>query len=62
MRLFVTTKEVPLLKNALQEALNRTEKPVELKHLGELLERVELCEKLQKSEHRAKKEEDNNYD
>lgn len=59
MRLYVNTKEVPFLKDALQKAITLGATCEEITHLSELLERVTLCEKLQKSERRAKEKEDN---
>lgn len=60
MRLYVNTKEVPFLKAALRAAINQSEQPIIQDRCSDLLERVELCEALQKSERRAKKEETNN--
>lgn len=57
MRLYVNTKEVPLLKDALQGAMDRCESVKTYKSLVALFERVELCEELQKSERRAKEKE-----
>lgn len=54
MRLYVNTKEVPFLKNALRSAIDQTESQVCSNHLEALLERVVLCEELQKSERRTK--------
>lgn len=53
MRLFVNTKEVPFLKNALRNALNQSASSEVISNLEELLERVELCERLQNNERRA---------
>lgn len=57
MRLYVNTKEVPFLKDALQRAVATGATREEIVHLSALLERVVLCEALQKSERRAKNEE-----
>lgn len=62
MRLYVNTKEVPFLKSALREGIARTSIPVVRENLTELLERVALCEALQKSERRAMKEEQEQED
>lgn len=60
MRLYLNTNEVPFLKAALRNELARSETPIRYDRLSDLLERIELCEALQKSERRAKKEEINN--
>lgn len=60
MRLYVNTNEVPSLKGALRKALAQSSLFVERSHLSALLERVELCEALQKSERRAKNTEKEN--
>ena len=60
MRLYVNTKEVPFLKDALSKQIQQATTPIEHDRLSDLLERVILCEELQKSERRAKKEETNN--
>jgi hypothetical protein len=53
MRLYVNTKEVPYLKNALRNAIAQTWDSETSTRLTELLERVSLCEDLQKNERRA---------
>jgi hypothetical protein len=58
MRLFVNTKEVPFLKDALSLAIAQSETPIEYDRLNDLLERVVLCEELQERERRAKREEE----
>lgn len=60
MRLYVNTKEVPFLKDALQKAITNGATYEEIRHLSELLARVTLCEELQNNERRAKHEEVNN--
>lgn len=62
MRLYVNTKEVPLLKQALIECIHQSQTQIERDRYVNLLERVILCEELQKSERRAKKEEVTNHD
>lgn len=62
MRLYINTKEVPVLKSALQKSVAQSADPIEEERLYALLERIELCEALQKSERRAKKEEETNND
>lgn len=62
MKLYVNTKEVPYLKDALRRAADQSNHPTYCDCLLNLLERVELCEALQKSERRAKKEEVTNND
>ena len=57
MRLYVNTNEVPFLKKALRDGIMNSKQPIVQDRLSDLLERVELCEALQKSERRAKKEE-----
>lgn len=54
MRLYVNTREVPYLKNAIRNAIDQSSTPGVRSDLEALLERVELCEALQKSERRAK--------
>lgn len=60
MRLYVNTKEVMFLKGAPRNEIKNAKQPVQHDRLCDILERVELCEALQKSERRAKKEEINN--
>lgn len=60
MRLYVNTKEVPFLKSALREGIARTNIPIVRECLTDLIERVSLCEALQKSERRAMKEDQDN--
>ena len=62
MRLYVNTREVPFLKDALCKQIQQATTPIEHDRLSDLLERVILCEDLQKSERRAKKEEVINND
>lgn len=57
MRLYVNTNEVPFLKDALRNGIAKSETPIQHDRLSDLLERVVLCEELQKSERRAKNEE-----
>lgn len=57
MRLYVNTKEVPFLKDAIRKQIQQATTPIELDRLSDLLERITLCEELQDSERRAKKEE-----
>lgn len=57
MRLFVNKKETPLLKRALASYIKRTTKDENAVRMQALLERVELCEKLQDSEKTAVKDE-----
>jgi hypothetical protein len=53
---------VPFLKDALRKQIQQAETYIEHDRLSDLLERVILCEELQKSERRAKKEEKTNND
>lgn len=53
MGLFVNKKEIPLLKRALASFINRTGKEENALAVQALLERVELCEKLQDNEKKA---------
>jgi hypothetical protein len=62
MRLYLNTKEVPFLKDALHKQIQQATTPIEHDRLSDLLERIELCEALQKSERRAKKAEVTNND
>ena len=59
MRLYINTKEVPYLKRALRATILGSASGIERELLGDLLERIELCERLQKNERRAMKEENN---
>lgn len=53
MRLYVGTKEAPLLKGALRNAIKVVLANKDREYLEGLLERVELCEALQGNERRA---------
>lgn len=60
MRLYINTNEVPFLKDALRNSIANSDQPIVQDRCSDLLERIELCEALQKSERRAKKEEKEN--
>ena len=53
MRLYVGPKEVPLLKDALRNAIALVHSSKDREYLEGLLDRVELCEALQGNERRA---------
>lgn len=57
MRLYVNTNEVPFLKDALEQGIHASNNPLVVDRLCDLLDRVQLCEELQKSERKAKLEE-----
>lgn len=56
MRLYVNPREVPLLKGALREGIAHAHTDTERRDFEELLNRVKLCEELQQSEQKAKRE------
>ena len=56
MRLYVNANEVPFLKDALHKVIADSHEPIEVDRLSDLLERVELCEELQKNVKRSKLE------
>ncbi len=57
MRLYVNTRDVKLLKDALENTIATVKSGSDKRALTELLNRVELCEALQKNEKRARQEE-----
>ena len=63
MRLYVNPGEVPLLKEAFAKEIRQTSNANKRELLGELLGRVELCEKLQNNIKRStRKIKENNHE
>lgn len=63
MRLYVNPGEVPLLKEALAKEIRQSSNANKRELLGELLGRVELCEKLQNNIKRStRKIKENNHE
>lgn len=54
MRLYVDSDQIKVLKNALQSAMTSEVNLNDFAKLHNLLERVELCEALQKNQEQAK--------
>lgn len=54
MRLYVDTNDIPILKDALLDAIVQAIQPKVLDRLCVLFERVELCEQLQNNMKRSR--------
>lgn len=53
MRLYVNVNEIDVLKRAINREIKHTGEAVEYERLSNLLERIELCEKLQDNQRRS---------